>query len=175
MVRFFNCGDQSLSCGQYFKKNNYQNMTGMKYEDSWLFNLTAGYNNFTLNKNNVYKQGSMVLIEFPVTANIFVSYNTQLNNCDYAFIGNETNFNLINPFQATSLSNKWSFCLWALTTRALNNQEQTYEIMFNQSGNFELVVTVSDNTTKQLYYQAKYPITGKIIFKNCIKFKLKNL
>lgn len=158
LVNFSTCG-KAPSCSSYFKLNKYLNLTGLKYQDSWVYNLTVGLNEINITSNTTYKQGTMVLLKI-INGSIGLANQsyTAINISDAYIQGNETrNFSLkfVNQTQSTVY-----FQVIVVIDRYSYSNYQTYSKQFNVSGNYSVNLTLFDPATSIIYSQNPYMVNG---------------
>lgn len=132
----------------------------MKYEDSWVFNMTStNFSQFVVNASSkIYKKGTMVFLQ-PITGVVGLAEtpNTIKDN-DYLFNGDESSFSLT---AVVSHSSDYQYVqLIVVTKRYYYENNQTISLAFNQPGVYNLSATVYDPLSVIVALQSTYLVNG---------------
>lgn len=150
MVNFDFCGNKSqITCINYFETNKYNYIDNSTYDTyligmnrlkSWNVSVIEGVNNITINENEVYNQGSLVLIE-PDGENLKLNLlEVNRSQSDYVL---KNNVSKLIPEESNKF---YRVCLKVLTTRYYyNSTNQTFNVWFNTSGLVKLDLYLYDN------------------------------
>jgi hypothetical protein len=134
----------------------------MNVLDTWQITLQAGLNKFFVAEAKSYPKGTMVLLEIQ-SGGVFI--NDKARIADYVFTGSPiSGFSLSNLPQARANYNS-SFCLKVLITRYYYvYPKQSFTLLMNQSGQFDLTASTFDPNTTVTYFTTNYSVSGKLKF-----------
>ena len=160
-MSFSTCG-KPISCSSYFKSSNYQNLTGMKYQMSWIFNLTTGLNVINGSSTLVYQQGSMVLLQM-ITASVGLTDQSDkvwyVNENDCIIQGDETgNFSL--AFLNRTQSNAYFQAIVVLSRHIYFENIMLFTRQFYVSGTYNMTVSLFDPETMIFYKNSTMIVRG---------------
>lgn len=167
MVSFDFCG-QLISCSLYFIQNNLTNnvtLNGINYHSSWLIDINSNESTvFSINETNmVFEKGNMVLLQI-ISGDVNLSNDINLVLSDFSFNAESEGLFSVSDYFGNVSSQKWSFCVRALTTRYYYKDTRNFSIQFNESGTYDLLAVINDPISTIVYFEEIYFINGNILY-----------
>ena len=134
-------------------------MNGLLYQKSWIFNLSLGYNQISINETVSYRQGTMVLLQM-ISGVVSLSNQSTLPLMDYDYMVNGNETDTFSLLALTSCLNCF-FQLIVVTTRYSYQNSLYITQEFDYQGLYNLTAVIFDPRTQIVYLTKNYKINGK--------------
>lgn len=122
---------------------------------------STNFTQFRTSSSKMYKKGTMVFLQ-PISGLVGLAESTTIEDSDYFFKGDETNFALIDILSDSSYQ---YIELIVLTNRYYYENNQTKNLTFTQAGVYNLTAIVYDPLNGNAMLQKKYIVNGDLIFR----------